>query len=411
MKKICILIAAVFAMVSPVSAQIVKKFGEGFKNASKGAKIRTNLVNRGFENRIKAITILGAAASSQQQRDDDKNMGLLNNRWYSPAINTFGPKIEKERLPFSQAMWNVSSMHDPQNRKRTPEMSVLDSAIIKTLTEKGCDSCMVLITDLQTGELVYHYGWSPFIPSCPAIMRAVVYLAALEHGAKPSDIVDTKDGQYVYANTDTIRDSNWRIFGEMTLDCAFSRNSDVAMAMAIDKYLPNKYETLDAFLNMMGLTELGEIKDYRTLKQAQMEPFRMVKWMKAVANGYLPNVSAASLRLLRDAMQLHVGEGRGKGAKGARFPLAGMTFVTNADDMPSPIPDRVAIFIGFFPADNPCYSVYAEVHRKSFITGKIPAEICKDIVNAMPASGDGKFSVEYMMRKFLTTKKLNKCKK
>lgn len=396
-----ILIAWVLAIVStPVSAQ--KK--QIAKTLSKGSRPHT-----GFK--TKPVTYLGPIfLSFQQQGDNKNNMGIclgnttnviggftMNDKKYSHVLDTFGPKIDKKMLTFFSAMMNNETLAT----EHTLEIIVLDSLISEALINNNCDDGIILITNIKTG-MPFYDNKLPTDSSCPTIMRAVVYLAALEHGAKPSDVMDTKDGQYVCINADTVRDSNWRRggYGEMSLDVAFARNSDVAMAMAIDKYLPNKYETLDSLLNMMGFTERGTIKNYRDMKELKLHPIEMLYWINSVVKDEQPNISAINMHYLREAMCLHVEEGMGKGAKGAEMPIAGMTFVTHNDDMPSPANDRSAIFIGFFPAGNPCYSIYAEVHRKNFITSKIPAEICKDIVNAMSVFWNYEdFSIQNMMRR------------
>lgn len=372
MKRAFVLFGLVFLTTLTMFGQkkkIAQKFGE---NAQKGA---------------------GLSATYKVTKSSQLTTHRIGNLYNTadPIIYDFDSIYKKypHVLDFSGPKIDPSPILPSLMYERSPKMRALDSLVNKVLYEYNCDGGIVMINNIKS-ELPFYFNESSTTPSSFAIMRAAVYLVILEYGAKPSDVVDTKDGLYVCANTDTICDSNWKRggYGEMTLDVAFARNSDVAMAMAIDKYLPNKYETLDSLLNMMGLTERGTIKNYRDMKGIRLHPEKMLDWMNFVLKDEQLIISAINMHYLREAMRLHVEKGMSKDARGANLPLAGLTFVSKTDDTLSSNPDKTAIFIGFFPVNNPIYTIYAEVHKKDFITDKIVTKLCKEVVNAMPIASD-----------------------
>ena len=207
-----------------------------------------------------------------------------------------------------------------------------------------------------------------------ALMRTVSVLAALNTGkVKPDDMFDSGVGIFVYDN-DTIYDHNWRKggYGELTLWQALAYSSDVAITRAVDEAFPDKKDFLASVrkmsfgqsLEVEGLEVDSCVQDsempwcYYAMGFQKITPLQMLAFYNAIANkdSIASPLSIADIRGMLEGVVL---KGLAKRAMSDKVKVAGMNGTIRNEDS-----TLTADFCGYFPADNPKYTILVSVHRK-----------------------------------------------
>ena len=185
-----------------------------------------------------------------------------------------------------------------------------------------------------------------------SLMRTVSLHKALETGkVHLSDTVDTEEGIAII-NGDTIKDHNWHRggYGKITLKQGLACESNIAVAKA---------------------TKMADIEAVDSL----VTPLEMLK----LFNGIIKNDS------LRSTFRYCITDGLGRPAASEKVEVAGLSgrnVVSEAN------PERIEYaveFIGYFPADEPKYSIIVSMNKIGFPAsgGLMAGSVFSEIVDCM----------------------------
>ena len=207
----------------------------------------------------------------------------------------------------------------------------VDSILHSKMSEINAISGQVIVMDIQTGEVKAMVGNGKKQSS--SLMRSISINKALETGkVLLSDSVDTGNGVIVL-DSDTIFDHNWHRggYGRITLKKGLACESEIAVRLALDA---TGIEAVDSLVT----------------------PLEMLK----LFNGIIKNDS------LRSTFRYCITDGLGRPAASEKVEVAGLSgrnIVSEAN------PERIEYaveFVGYFPADNPKYSIIVSMNKIGF---------------------------------------------
>lgn len=336
-----------------------------------------------------------------------------------------------------------------QSRQQvTKSISTLDSTLqVKAtsilenkLSEINAQSGQVIIMEVQTGQIKALVGLtkkdSANYQPCEnfalsqesGLMHPVSLLAALESGkVKLSDKVDTGNGIYsVYGRS--LKDHNWNRGGydELTVEQGLAVSSNIATYKVMEKAFgdnPQSYFDLLAKMDygkpdtIIGIANLKPAyfvtpKDNNWTKTAfawfsigynqRMAPIQMLTFYNAIANNgkmiqpqlYKDSVvvinpqiaSKASIDSLKEALVFNITDGLGQPAKSDKVVVAGMQGTTSLSTSENSTMDMYAVqFCGYFPADNPKYSIIVFINKTGLPAsgGLMAGDVFRKIVDYM----------------------------
>jgi len=272
---------------------------------------------------------------------------------------------------------------------------------------------------------------------------------------QPTDIVDTKNGEWKLDRKNSIFDVTEGGYGKITIQEAFEKSSNVATCALIDKHYRRKPEKYIENLARFGLTEnlhfqiLGSQTPYikspldvenwygSTLPsmsigyEMKMSPLNMLAFYNAVANEgkmiqpiivkevkkFDKVVEKYETTVLREKicseetraalLNMLIGvveRGTAKKIKDPNYAIAGKTG-TARKLMDNGVYSRSEFstsFIGFFPADKPRYSAIVVIDKPRGVyqyAGDVAAPVFKDVANKV-------FSIDPAMHKLLDENKI-----
>lgn len=246
------------------------------------------------------------------------------------------------------------------------------------LNEFGAQSGRVIVMDVQTGQVKASYGEDPIAPYRSEIVSPAALLAALKTGkVHLADTIDTGNGVCVVGN-DTLFDNNWRRggYGKMTVRQAFAQNSVVGIyKMAVKAFDGNMEEYFNKVREIYSMT--GDTTSLIVFANhgewATVPPMLTL----ALVNKIAANEGNDSLK---SALRYAVTDGLGMKANTDKTEVAGMTGTTKQEDG-----SYWAEFCGYFPYDNPKYSIIVAIHKRDIPVsgGAMAGDVFKEIVNLL----------------------------
>ena len=185
-----------------------------------------------------------------------------------------------------------------------------------------------------------------------SLMRPISLHKALETGkVHLSDTVDTEEGIAII-NGDTIKDHNWLRggYGKITLKQGLACNSSIAVAKA---------------------TQMAGVETVDSL----VTPLEMLK----LFNSIIKNDS------LKSALRYYITDGLGKQASSDKVEVAGFSGRSTISVDNSEKPEYAVEFIGYFPANEPKYSIIVSMNKVGLPAsgGLMAGSVFKDIVDYM----------------------------
>lgn len=205
-----------------------------------------------------------------------------------------------------------------------PNLQVkVDSILQLKMSEINAISGQAIVMDM-TGNIKAMVGNGKKQPS--SLMRTVFLHEALETGkVHLSDTVDTEEGVAII-NGDTIKDHNWHRggYGKITLKQGLAFNSSIAIAKA---------------------TQMAGVEVVDSL----VTPLEMLK----LFNGIIKNDSVKS------ALRYYITDGLGQQASSDKVEVAGFSGRRTISEKP----EYAVEFIGYFPADEPKYSIIVSMNK------------------------------------------------
>ena len=337
----------------------------------------------------------------------------------------------KTKVFFLGCMMTLFACSPQQEKVSTIDLALqatVDSILQNKMKEVNATSGQAIVMEVQTGEIKAMAGTGKYQES--ALVRTVSLLAALESGkVKLSDSVNVGHGVYM-VDDKFLRDHNWRRGGYGAMDAWES----FMYCSNIGNYLLTKsaFQDDQAYFDMLNKFNYGEpsnITGGDSLKPAllstpkdsswtqsdlawscngynqRISPIQMLTFYNAIANdGKMvkpmlykgetevinPQIaSKANIDTLQMAIVKMVNNGLGRPARTEKCQVAG---VGGGCQLPKEtgIPDEeinpefVIEFCGYFPADNPQYSIIVSMNKMGMPSSvPVPGWVFRDIVNYM----------------------------
>ena len=247
------------------------------------------------------------------------------------------------------------------------------------LSELNALSGQAIIMEVQTGQIKAMVGLerkdsatyqtSENLPQTQTLglIQPLSILAALETGkVKLSDTVNVGNG--IYSNNGIeIKDHNWQRggYGTITIQQGLAVSSEIAVYKTIEKAFGNE-QAYKAQLNKMGIN----LDSLNTLKMLTL-------YNDIAKNGNI--ASKANTDSLKQALKYVVTDGLGQTAKSEKVQVAGKTGTLQLEDG-----SYIVEFCGYFPADNPQYSIIVSINKEDLpAAGFMAGDVFKGIVDYM----------------------------
>lgn len=263
-------------------------------------------------------------------------------------------------------------------KQKTEQVSTIDSTLqVKVdsilqnkLSKLDATVGQVIVMEVQTGEIKAFVG-SDSILQESGLVRTASLLAALETKAvKLSDTIDVADGVLVIGK-DTLCDHNWHRggYGKITVEQGFGLASNIANYKAVRKAFDNERAFAEA------LAKYGyQVKDtslvYNSLGYGILTtPLQNLTFF-----------NATSKAVIKQALEYSVSDGLAKPAQSDKVKVAGATGTIQLSNG-----EYAVEFCGYFPADNPKYSVIVTINKKGLPTsgGLMAGDVFRQIVDIM----------------------------
>lgn len=294
----------------------------------------------------------------------------------------------------------------------------LTAMMERKMNEIVAHSGQAIVMEVQTGEIKAMVGEGRPQPS--GLMRAVSLLAALESGkVKLSDTVDTQFG-ILMVGDEPLKDHNWHRggYGEITALQSLMVGSNIGNYQLTKRAFENEqayvdmlnklnYETEEMFTPKDNGWEKKELA-WLTIGYNQLiYPFQMLTIYNAIANGgkmvkpmlykgetkvINPQIaSKENIDSIQMALTMVVKEGLGKRAGSEKVQVAGATgtsqiTMSDEDAETKALMEYSVEFCGFFPADEPKYSIIVSMNKMGLpasgglMAGSVFSEIVDFIV-------------------------------
>ena len=316
-------------------------------------------------------------------------------------------------------------------QEKTEQATTIDSTLQAKVTsvlenkleELEAQSGQVIVMEVQTGQIKALVGLERAdsagylvtdefcIPQPTGLFKTMSLLAMLESGKLHlSDKVNTGNG-ILKIDQDTLYDHNYNRggYGEITVLQGFANESDITTALCLKNIFPDEkgfYEQLYKMPvnrpeSIRGLHYKEDIcVDCNYINAAigyhKSTLVQTLAFYNAIANNgemvkptlyggsmvvICPQIaSQANIDSIKSALQYVVTDGLGKPAKSDAVQVAGKTGTIRHYDN-----SYIAEFCGYFPADNPQYSMVVSIHKDSQPAsgGAMAGSIVKEIAEYM----------------------------
>ena len=250
----------------------------------------------------------------------------------------------------------------------------VDSILQNKLSELDATAGQVIVMEVQTGEIKASVG-TDSMPQESGLVRTASLLAALETGkVKLSDTIDVADGVLAIGK-DTLCDHNWHRggYGKITVEQGFGLESNIANYKVVRKAFKNE-QTLAESLAKYGY----QVKDTSLV----YNPLGYGILTTPLQNLTFFNYIAKSKTAIKEALEYSVSDGLAKPTQSDKVKVAGATGTIQLSNG-----EYAVEFCGYFPADNPKYSIIVSINKKGLPAsgGLMAGEVFRQIVDYMVA--------------------------
>lgn len=234
----------------------------------------------------------------------------------------------------------------------------VESILQNQLSEFNATSGQVIVMEVQTGEIKASVG-TELTPQESGLVRTASLLAALETKAiQISDTVDVGNG-ILTIGKDTLLDHNWYRggYGKITIQQGFGLSSNIA------NYKTAKHTFKDAQAFAKALAKYGyQVKDTSLVYNPSgygvfTTPLQNLTFYTAIAQGTIGD--KGTVNDIKRALEYTVTDGLARPAMSDEVKIAGATGTIQL-----PNGEYAVEFCGYFPADNPQYSVIVSINKK-----------------------------------------------
>ena len=246
----------------------------------------------------------------------------------------------------------------------------VDSILQNKLSELDATAGQVIVMEVQTGEIKTSVS-ADSMPQESGLVRTVSLLAALETGkVKLSDTINVGNG-ILAIGRDTLYDHNWHRggYGKITVEQGFGLESNIANYKIVRKAFKNE-QTLAESLAKYGYQVKDTSLVYNSLGYGiPTTPLQNLTFF-----------NAASKTTIKQVLEYAVSDGLAKLAQSDKVRVAGATGTIRL-----PNGEYGVEFCGYFPADNPKYSIIVSINKKGLPAsgGLMAGEVFRQIVDYM----------------------------
>jgi cell division protein FtsI (penicillin-binding protein 3) len=306
------------------------------------------------------------------------------------------------------------------------------SILEEKLSEINAQSGQVVVMEVQSGQIKALVGltkkdstdYQPCenfsVWQSTGLMHPISLLAALETGkVKLSDKVDTGNGIYQVHGRE-LKDHNWHRggYGELSVQEGLAASSNIAIYKTMEKAFGNNPPSyFDLLANMSygkpdSINGIASLQPYKITEknitwncigyEQLISPIQVLTFYNAIANNgkmiqpqlYKDSVvvinpqiaSKASIDSLKKALVLNITDGLGQPAKSDKVVVAGMQGTSSLSTNEDSTKDMYAVeFCGYFPADNPKYSIIVTINKTGLPAsgGLMAGDVFRKIVNTI----------------------------
>ena len=248
----------------------------------------------------------------------------------------------------------------------------VDSILQNKLSELDATIGQVIVMEVQTREIKASVG-SDSILQESGLVRTASLLAALKTKAvKLSDTIDVGDG-ILAIGKDTLCDHNWHRggYGKITVEQGFALSSNIANYKVVRKAFDNEQAFAEA------LAKYGyQAKDTSLV----YNPLGYGILTTPLQNLIFINSIAKSNTTIKQALEYSVSDRLAKPAQSDKVKVAG---TTGTNQLPNG--EYAVEFCGYFPADNPKYSIIVSINKKGLPAsgGLMAGDVFRQIVDIM----------------------------
>ena len=248
----------------------------------------------------------------------------------------------------------------------------VDSILQNKLSELDATAGQVIVMEVQTGEIKASVG-TDSMPQESGLVRTVSLLAALETGkVKLSDTINVGNG-ILAIGRDTLYDHNWHRggYGKITVEQGFGVASNITNYKIVKKVFENEQAFSEA------LAKYGyQVKDTSLV----YNPLGYGILTTPLQNLTFFNYIAKSKTAIKEALEYSVSNGLAKPAQSDKVKVAGATGTIQLSNG-----EYAVEFCGYFPADNPKYSVIVTINKKGLPAsdGLMAGDVFRQIVDIM----------------------------
>ena len=266
------------------------------------------------------------------------------------------------------------------NNGKTKQVSTIDSTLqVKVdsilqnkLSELDAAIGQVIVMEVQTGDIKASVGTDSILQES-GLVRTASLLAALETKAvKLSDTIDVGDG-ILAIGKDTLCDHNWHRggYGKITVEQGFAFSSNIANYKAARKAFDNEQAFAEA------LAKYGyQVKDTNLVYNSLGYGILTTPLQNLTFFNYI----AKSKTAIKEALEYSVSNGLAKPAQSDKVKVEGATGTIQLSNG-----EYVVEFCGYFPADNPKYSIIVSINKKGLPAsgGLMAGDVFRQIVDIM----------------------------
>ena len=260
-------------------------------------------------------------------------------------------------IPFASCNIKNNSVNRISTIDSTLQVKI-DSILQNRLSEFNATSGQVIVMEVQTGEIKASAG-TEIKPQESGLIRTASLLAALEtKTVHLSDTIDVGNG-ILTIGKDTLLDHNWYRggYGKITIQQGFGLSSNIANY----KTAKRTFKNAQAFAK--ALAKYGyQVKDTSLVYNPSgygvfTTPLQNLTFYNAIAQGTIGD--KAAVNDIKRALEYTVTDGLAKPAISDKVKIAGATGTIQL-----PNGEYAVEFCGYFPADNPQYSIIVSINKK-----------------------------------------------
>lgn len=288
-------------------------------------------------------------------------------------------------IPFASCNIKNNSASNVSTIDSTLQIKI-DSILQNRLLDLDATSGQVIVMEVQTGEIKASAG-TEIKPQESGLIRTALLLAALETKAvQLSDTIDVGNGVLIIGK-DTILDYNWYKgeYGKITIQQGFGVSSNIA------NYKTAKHTFKGAQTFAKALAKFGyQVKDTSLVYNPSgygvfTTPLQNLTFYNAIAQGTIDDKVAVNN--IKQALEYTVTDGLAKPAISDKVKIAGATGTIQL-----PNGEYAVEFCGYFPANNPQYSVIVSINKKDKPAsgGLMAGTVFKQIAEFLMAKNDKK---------------------